>query len=489
MAGNPSFKVNSIKKNFLFNLMLTLSNVVFPILTFPYVSRVLGPDGIGKIQFVSSFVGYFVFLAALGIPIYGIREVAKARYSLVELKKIFSTLLLINIVTTLIVLIIYFSIVFIVPSLYEDLKFYVVAGLMLSMSFCSTDWFFSGIEQFKYIAIRSIIVKIIFSGLLFLFVLEKTDTLAYLWIIIGGYVANYGWNLISARNYIDFNNIRVINFKKHLKPLLYIFSTVVAASVYSSLDVIVLGFLKGFKDVGYYSTGTKINRMCIPFLSAIGVVLMPQIAQAFREQNEERIKFLIKESFEFVILLGVPMVIGLAVLAPEIVLLFSGDQFSPSILTMQITAPVVLIIGISTICSVLILTPATKDKENAIAVVGGLIVSVVLNFILIPNYGYLGATISNVLAEFTVMSFFAFFAFKVIRFNFDAKSFGSTLLISLFFIPIIFLLRNFIGTNKIIIILSSFTFCGFWYIFFQIIVFKNQFLIKHIDSLRQKIKI
>lgn len=480
------FKPTSIKKNFLFNLMLTLSNVVFPILTFPYVSRVLGPDGIGKVQFVSSFVQYFVFLAALGVPVYGIREVAKARDNKDELKKIFSALLLLNILTTIIVSIAYFVTVYFVADFREDFVFYGVASVMLLFGFSSIDWFFLGIEKFKFIALRSIMVKLIFIVLLYVFVREKADVLPYLWIIIGGTVVNNIWNLFLAIKFIDFKGISLDFLKKHLKPLFYIFATVVAASVYSSLDVILLGFLKGFKDVGYYSSGAKINRMCVPFLSAIGVVLMPQIAQAFREQNDERIKLLIKESFEFVVVLGVPMVVGLALLAPEIVLLFSGDQFSPSIVTMQITAPVVLIIGISTICSVLILTPASKDKENAIAVVGGLIVSVILNCILIPFYGYLGATISNVLAEFTVMCFFVFFAFKVIKLNFDVKLFVRSLLISLFFLPIVFLLRNFVGANKIVLILFSVILCGCWYGIFQITVFKNQFLLKHIDTLRQK---
>lgn len=482
-------KPNSIKKNFLFNLMLTLSNVVFPILTFPYVSRILGPVGIGKVQFVSSFVQYFIFLAALGVPVYGIREVAKANGNMVELKKIFSTLLLLNIFTTIGVSIIYFVTIYFVTGFREDLIFYVVASIMLLFGFSSIDWFFIGIERFKFIALRSIVVKVIFIVLLYVSVREKADVLAYLWIVIGGIVVNNIWNLLLAIKYIDFRNITLNFFKKHLKPLFYIFATVVAASVYSSLDVVVLGFLKGFKDVGYYTSGAKINRMCIPFLTAMGLVLMPQIAQAFREQNEERIKLLIKESFEFVILLGVPMVVGLTVLAPEIVLLFSGDQFVPSILTMQITAPVVLIIGISTICSVQILTPAAKDKENAIAVICGLVVSVILNFLLIPIYGYLGATISNVAAEFTVMSFFVFFAFKVIQVNFDVKLLGRTVLICLFFIPIIYFLRSIIGTNKIIIILSSITLCGLWYVLFQIIIFRNQFLLKNIIALRDKFNI
>jgi O-antigen/teichoic acid export membrane protein len=486
MVLNKIFKLSKLKKNLFFNLIFTLSNILFPILTFPYVSRVLGPSGIGKVQFVNSFVQYFVFLAALGIPIYGIREIAKVKDNVEDLKKTFSTLIAINIITSLSLLLVYFATVFFVPSLFGDFEFYLVASLMLLVSFCSIDWFFSGIEQFKFIAFRSIVVKTIFLFLLYYFVLKETDTLAYLGIIIGSYFVNNFWNLISARNYLNFKNIGLNDFKKHFKPLLYIFSTVIAASIYSSLDVILLGFLKGFNDVGYYSSGAKFNKMCIPFLTAMSIVLLPQIASGFKEKNHVYIKSLLNESLEFVILLGVPMTIGLALLAPEIILLFSGDQFIPSILSMQISAPVVLIIGVSTIYSIQILTPASKDKENAIAAICGLFVSLILNFILIPYFGYLGATIANLMAEFTVMLFFIFFAQKVIKFHFNYKLFLSSLLISLFFIPIVFMVRNFMEVNKISTIILSIIFCGFWYISFQMVVLKNKFLLKHITILKNK---
>lgn len=486
MIEKLSLKKSSIKKNFLFNLLLTLSNVIFPFVTFPYVSRILGPDGIGKVQFVVSFVQYFVFLAALGVPIYGIREVAKAKNTPVELKKIFSTLLVLNLITTFTILIIYLGLVFFIPSLYVNIEFYIVAALMLLMSFSSIDWFFSGIEQFKFIALRSIIVKTIFLIILFLVVQEKSDVLPFLWVTIGGTVLSNIWNLFSVRKYFNFKIVKKEDFKRHLKPLFFIFSTVVAASIYSSLDVIILGFLKGFKDVGYYSSGTKISKICIPILTAMSVVIMPQIAQSFRENNDERIKYLLKESFEFVILLGVPMVMGLMILAPEIILTFSGNKFIPSILTMQINAPIVLIIGISTICSVQILTPAAKDMENTVAVIFGLFVSVILNFILIPHYGYLGATVSNLLAELTVMICFVFYALKVIKLEFNLKLFVGNLFISLFFLPIVYFLRNFVSTNNVIVILTSVCFCGSWYAFFQIFVLKNKFVLKHFVTLKQR---
>lgn len=489
MEDNINFKQSSIKKNFFFNLTMTLSTFLFPILTFPYVSRVLGPDGIGKVQFILSFVQYFIFFAMLGIPLYGIREIAKARKDIFELKKLFSTLLLLNIFTTILVFIVYIIIVIFTPHFKEDLVFYSAASIMILLCFSSVDWFFSGIERFKYIAIRSVVIRFSLVALMYIAVQKRTDVLPYLWVSIAGSILNNICNLFAARKYINFRIVKKEDFKIHIKPLFFIFSTVVAASIYSQLNVLFLGFLKGFKDVGFYSSGIKINMMCLPFMTALSVVLMPQIAESFREKNEERIKYLINESLEYIILFGIPMAVGLIGLAPEIILLVSGKEFIPSIFAMQINAPILLIIGISTICSVQILTPAAKDKENAKAVICGLLVSVVLNLVLIPQFGYLGATVANILAELTVMFVFAYFAFKVIKFNINWKLFLHCLAISIFFLPIIYLLRNLIGANNIIVMALSMFICGLYYAFFLIKVIKNQFFIKHLNTMRLKFNI
>lgn len=478
--------MGTIKRNFLYNLLLTVSNIIFPIITFPYASRILGPEGIGKVQFVTTFAMYFVLLAALGIPVYGIREIAKHRSQPGDLKRIFTELLSINLVTSLMMLLIYTGVVLLSPTLFIDLNFYTVAAFMLIFSCCNIDWLFSGLEQFRFIAFRSVLVKAISLICLFFLVKYKTDDIYYLGITVAGTVLNNLWNIWSARHYIDFKTLAKENLKKHIKPLLFIFSTIAAISVYVFLDTIILGFLVDYEAVGYYTAASRINKITIPVLTSLGTVMIPQIAHAFKEENLEQVKALARHSLEFVILLGIPMTIGLIVLAPELIRLFAGPEFSEAILPMQLFAPVVLIIGLSNIWSVQILMPAAMDKHVTIAVVYGLIASLILNFSLIPHFSYIGATIANVLSEMVVMAGLIYYSSKIIKINFDFKLSFQTLAISLLFLPVVMGFRALFEHRDLLVCMFTVLSCGVIYALLQITVVRNKLILGQLEILKQK---
>lgn len=478
--------MSNISRNFVYNLILTISNIIFPIVTFPYASRILGPIGIGRVQFVNTFVQYFILIAALGIPIYGIREIAKVRHEPRALKMLFSELVSLNLIMSLLLFIIYASCIYFVPSLRKDSQYYALAVLMLIVGFCNVDWFFSGLERFKFIAYRSIVVKFASVAALFVFVRDKGDDLAYLGIIVGVFIFNNAWNMWSARSYFSFKNLSHHRFKLHLMPLAYIFGTVAAISVYSLMDTIILGFLKDFEAVGYYAAATRITKITIPVLTSLGTVLIPQIAEAFKRKDMEVVKFLTKNSLSFVIMLGIPLTIGLIILAPEIVVLFSGHAFFPATLTMQVFAPVVLIIGLSNVWAIQVLTPSGNDKFVTISVVIGLILSLFLNFLLIPKFSYNGAAVANLLSELAVMASFIFFTSKIVKVDFDFKFCIKTLFASLTFIPVIMLVRYWLKDNEIgICILGSFT-CSLLYGFIQYFLIKNEFILKQVDGLKSR---
>ena len=465
-----------IGKNYFYNIILTLSNVIFPIITFPFASRVLGPDGIGKVQFANSLAQYFVFIAALGIPIYGMREVAKVKDNLFELKKTFTNLFVLNILTSTLMLLFYLLTIFICAQLYVDKIFYLVAGLMLVFSFCNVDWFFSGTEKFKFIAIRSVLVKVVFLLILFVSVRAKGDDIKYLWIVIGASILNNILNIYYLRSFLNLKLFSWTTLKKHLKPLLLIFSTVVAASIYSSLDTIILGFLKGYKDVGYYVSASRINKMVIPFLSSLPLVLVPEMTRAWKEKNDLHFKELLERTFEFVIVIGIPVCFGLIILAPELIYVFAGEEFKPAIFSMQIMAPVVLIISLGTVWVLQVLTPAEKDFQASISVFFGLGVSLILNFLLIPRYSYLGATISNLLSEFVVVSGFAYFSSKIIKLRFNYTNVFKAVTLSVMFIPILQLIRYILKDNYFLICISSILICGLFYFIVQIFILKHDLL-------------
>lgn len=478
----------SIGVNLSFNLFLSLSNILFPIVTFPYVSRILGPEGIGKVQFVNSFAQYFILIAALGIPVYGIREVSKLSGDIIGLKKLFTTLLVLNIITSFFFLAVFTIIVYCVPSLYENLKFYFVGGIGLLFSFSNIDWFFSGLQKFKLIALRSFFVKVFFLILLFVTVNDKQDTFPYLIILTGSSILNNIYNIFSARNYFKLSLIDRSDFFIHLKPLIFIFSSIVISSVYSSLDTIILGFIKGFKDVGYYSAASRLVKVGIPILTALSTVLLPKIAQTFRDKDDVKTQKLLSQGLSYVILIGIPIAIGLIALSKEIVLFFSGLEFIEASLTLQIMAPTTLIIGFSTVWVVLILSPNSKDKEGAITVSIGLVISIILNFLLIPIYGHIGAAVSNLISELGVMLCFMYFASSIFTYTFDWKFFVTCLSISLFFFPIVYCIQIFELNNLLTMLLSIFS-CIIFYFSGTIILAKNDFLDESIIELRKKIKL
>ncbi|MBD1392324.1 flippase [Mucilaginibacter glaciei] len=479
--------MSEIKKNFLFNLLLTLSNIIFPIITFPYVSRILGPAGVGKIQFITTFVQYFVLIAALGIPIYGIREIAKLKGDEEGIKKTFSELLFLNLLTSFILFFVYSIIIFTVPSLYIDLKFYAVAVIILLLSFSNVDWLFSGLEKFKFIAIRSIIVKFVSLLLLIFFVKQKSDVVIYLWTIVIASVSNNILNIYSARKMFKFNYATFKGIKDHLKPLFYIFSTVAGITVYAMLDTIILGFLTNYTYVGYYTAASRINKLTLPVLTSLGTVLVPQISEAIKNDNLTQVKKLAVYSFNFVLLLGIPMTVGLIVLAPELIVIFSGIEFKPAILAMQIFAPVVLIIALSNVWAIQILTPAGKDKQVTISVTVGLIVSLILNFSLIPYFGYLGAAAANVLAELCVMVCFAYFASKVLLVGLNYKLIIQTLFVSVLFFPIIILLRMLFRNSNFLVCGVGVVTCGALFLVCQLYIFKNELLLNQINQYTAKL--
>jgi len=479
--------LGTIKKNFLYNLLLTVSNILFPVVTFPYASRILGPEGIGKVQFVTTFATYFVLLAALGIPAYGIREVAKHKADPADLKRIVTELITINLVTSLVMFLIYSAVVIVVPTLYIDRDFYIVAVFMLLLGCCNVDWLFSGLEAFRFIAIRSLLVKGVCLIALFFFVKERSDDIYYLGITVAGVVLNNLWNVWTARQYLNFKAVIMANLKRHYRPLFLIFSTIAAISVYAILDTVILGFLVDYEAVGYYTAASRIIKITIPVVTALGTVMIPQIAHAFKENDLDHVRHLAKHSIDFVILLGIPMTMGLITLAPELIILFSGKEFAASILPMQLFAPVILVIGLSNIWSLQILMPAAKDKYVTISVVVGLIASLILNFTLIPNFQYIGATISNLLSELIVMVGLMYYSSKVIKINFDFKLAFQTLLISGLFIPVVFLIRKCVGQEPVVICILSVLVCGLIYVFLQMFVIKNPLIKNQINELQKKL--
>lgn len=462
----------SIKNNFFHNLLFLLSNILFPLVSFSYAARILGPEGYGKIQFVMVFAQYFVLVAALGIPIFGIREIAKARDDQQQLNKLFSELLFISVSTTLIVLGVYLGIIFSFNWFQADLTYYLLGGLLVFAGFSSIDWYYNGVEQFRFLSIRSITIKAIALIALFLFVQTKNDLINYFLIVIFSTVGNNVWNLLKIRKRISFR-FDELNFKKHIPVLLTLFGTTISISIYTVVDTLLLGFLADDVSVGFYTAAVKINKMTIPLVLALGTVLIPRIAQSIANNDKNLLQSLTDKSFSFICLIGIPMSFGLFVFAPEFVLVLSGDEYSNAILTMQITAPLVILIGFGHLFGFQLLIPAGLEKKYLYATLAGMTISVVLNLLLISSFKDKGTAIATVAGEILVSFISFYYVNKIMKLNIQWSLALKSMIASSIFLPIAYLLRAY-PMDIIIRLLLAIIGSSFFYFMIQIYIFREK---------------
>ncbi|TSA32153.1 MAG: hypothetical protein D4R64_16640, partial [Porphyromonadaceae bacterium] len=308
-------------KKYLSNLTYVLSNILFTIAGFAWATRILGPVLIGKAQFVLTFAQYFILIAALGIPIYGVVEVAKAVGDKNRLSKLFSELVLINLLTTGFMLLCYLVIISVFGRFQEDFTLFLIGGGLVLISFTTIEWFYTGSEQFRFLAIRSIVIKSASLVALIVFVRTVDDLLIYLIINVLTILSTNIWYLFNLRGKITFW-FRNLDLKRHIPALLVLFSTTLTISFYTVVDVLLVGFLADDREVGLYSAAIKLNKMVIPIIGSLATVLIPGISRSIVDQDNSSLNKLMDSSFAFICLLGIPVSAGLLIFAPEIMHVF-----------------------------------------------------------------------------------------------------------------------------------------------------------------------
>jgi O-antigen/teichoic acid export membrane protein len=481
-----------MKKNYLFNLLLSVANILFPIISFPYVSRTLGPVGVGKVQFIVSFATYFSLVAALGIPIYGIREIAKYKNDKAKLNSTFSELFTIYFVTSAALSLLYLGIILSVPYFAPDRQLYLSSVLLVILGFSAIDWLYAGLEQFKVIAVRSVLIRLVSLALMFIFIRHHSDYYVYLLIIIFTTLAGNLVNVMLLRNNVKVS-FKGLNFKQHFTPLLFIFGTTIATSMYTMLDTVLLGFLSDDKAVGLYSAAVKLSKIVIPVVTSLGIILVPKISKSLADNDVPETQSLLSKSFEFIAFFSVPMGFGLALLAPELITAFSSSSFLEGTLSMQVLATLPFLIGFGYFFGFQVLLPGGKDKEMLMSVIGGVISCLALNFLLVPHYKQFGASLANVGSEAVVTLLYVYFAKKHYTFKYPLKPILAAFACSFLFYPIITLLRTY-NLNLFVLIGLSAAICGLLYFALQKLIFKSHlindtiqpFLLKRLTSSEQK---
>lgn len=394
----------SIKNNFLLNLSTTITGLLFPLITFPYASRILMADGIGQVQFFQSIIDYVSLCTALGIPLYAVREIARIRDNKELRSRTTIEILLLHAILTLVGYIVVFILAETVAKIEIDASLFFLLSTTLFFNTIGVAWFYQAIEDFKYITLRSLFVRILSLVALFIFVRTKQDLFYYAGILVIGTVGNNIFNFFRLRKYIKLSKgeFKRLNLLRHLIPALKIFILNLVISIYVNLDSVMLGFLKNEESVGYYAAATRLTKAILGIVSSLGAVLLPRFSNMITNGQKEEFQLLANKAVSFTIALSLPMSVGLIFMAAPIMHIFCGNGFEPSILTLKLVAPIVLFIGLSGIIGMQILYPQGREKYVIISTMVGACINLLINYLLIPQYGQYGAAVGTVIAEFMV---------------------------------------------------------------------------------------
>lgn len=437
----------SILKNSFYSICYKLMNVLFPLLISMYSSRVLLSEGVGKVALAQNIVTYFVTLAALGIPNYGTKRIGGIQFNIKERNKVFTELFVINLISTLICSLAFFVTIFTVPY-FQGNTLYLIFSSLLLLNTINVDWLYQGLEEYKYIAIRSICVKAICLVALPVFVRRRADILQYAIILCAATVGNYFFNLIHLHKNVRFD-FEGLNLKRHLKPIFILLASVCATEIYTMLDSTMVGTLCSEKELGYYTNAMKTARMSYVFVTAACAVFLPRLSLYYKERSYSEYNFLANQGMKLVVFLAIPIFVGIELLADQIIPVLFGVDFLPGVTTLRILAILVIVFSVAYIGGHVILISANMEKYTMYAAFTGAISNFLMNMIMIRRYGFNGAAIASVIAETLVTAVLLLSAKTVVSYFFQKQFVLSVLASTGAMSLIVFILKRLIQNNLI----------------------------------------
>lgn len=478
-------KIKSVKFNFLMNLILTVSNVLFPLITFPYVARVLQPINNGKIAFCTSVISYFSMIALIGIPNYGIREVAKVRDDRDKLTKLVYELLLISLVMTIISITILVISIFIIPKFYQEKELFFINAIGILLNTIGVNWLYSGLEQYQYITIRSIIFKVISIIAMFLFVKEPSDYILYGTITVLASGGSNIFNFFNMRKFINFRVKEKLEIKKHMKPILIFFATVLATSIYVNLDTVMIGFINGNVEVGLYSTSLKIRSLVLSVITALGTVLMPRLSYYIKNNQKELFKETIIKCINFISLISFSICIFIVIYAKECILFIAGNDYLLAVSSLRIVIFTIVFVGFSNITGIQILTPLGLERKLFISIVYGAIIDFILNMFFIPLYKSNGAALATLIAEIIVLAVQCYYLKEFIREIYKKLTILKYVVFTLIASVIVILFKNYFTFNVFTsLLIGAFIYFGIGILL--LIITKDPFIKMGFEFIKKK---
>lgn len=391
-------KISSSKKNFLYNSLYQLLSIAIPLIVTPYISRVLGADGIGLYSYSHAIAFYFVMFIMLGLNNYGNRTIAFVRDDKEKLSKTFCEIYTMQMIVSGLVISIY---VFYAVFFSNDLITWVMLIYVVSAAF-DINWLFFGLEQFKMTATRSSLVKILTTVLIFAFVKSQDGAILYATIMVLGTLVGQLVLWFYLKKFVRIRRVSLKDAVKHLKPNLVLFIPVVAISLYKMMDKIMLGAMTDLEQVGFYESTERIIQVPLALITSLGVVMMPKISNLAAKNDHAKNRKYIEKSLYFAVLIASVMCFGIMAVAKNFVPWYYGENFDPCVALFQILMPSCIFLAVANVVRTQHLIPYKRDRIYVTSVVAGAVVNLIVNILLIPMLKAQGAAIGTFVAECSV---------------------------------------------------------------------------------------
>lgn len=479
-------QTSNVKKNTLFNTIKSIFGIIYPLITFPYISRVLLTENVGKINFGNSVVSYFSLIASLGVTTYAVRECSKYKKDRVKLGEVSSQILSINIWSTIVAYLALGITLIVARPLDSYRTLIIIQSSTILFTTLGADWLNTAMEDFKFIAVRTMGMQVFSLILMFILVKKPQDYLIYATISV---IASSGANVINIfyrSRYCKTKFTLHIEWKKHLPPILLLFSLILSQTIYTSSDTTILGLFKGDYQVGLYSTSVKIYNIVNTVVASVAWVVMPQLSANFAKRDYNQINKLLKYSLNFIIVLGLPCLVGLNVITKEIILLIAGESYLGAELSLRILTFSLACSFISGWIGNMMMLPAGKENICLKSSIVSAVVNIVLNLILIPIWGLDAAATTTAISEFLGIVIKRPYIDKEIRIDGLKQMIAAPVVGSIGIVIVSIVVRCFIASPYLIAILTILL-SGMVYLA-ALVLMKNEFAMNFLNPIISKLK-
>lgn len=460
----------ALKHKLAYQLLISLAQVMLPLCTYPYITRVLGPETIGAVNYADFVSQVFISVAALGIPLYAIRETAMRRNNAPARATLVKELMVIHTILSLLAAISFLLLMR--HKLQQHTTLYLLAATNILISAVAFNWYTQGMEYFRFAAIRDIAIKSAMLLCFYLLVRHESDGALFFGIFTAGLFATAfinSWKAFSENNPARGS----IHIKKHLSPLLHFFLLSSAISIYEYFDTIILDYIThNASEVGYYTTVLKLVRIVTAIVIMAGTVMLPHVSFLLSQGNNDQAKQYLNKFFQLIIAAGIPASAGIFIFAKEIIQAVAGDRFLPAIPLLRALGFLPLVIGVSNLFCYQVLVPFRKERVFLLTALIACASSIIFNFLLIPHFQAMGAAWATLITEIVVTVFSGCMAYRFIRLAIPYVATAQTIIASFFFYPAAVLCRSVFQT-PLGILAAGILLCLLIYTVLQYFVFKN----------------